>query len=267
MKLETAVEYIELALALLLVVRLFALHLGRIYPIFSAFLLTDIAASLMAGLYDFRALSIDYRILYSADRTVAWFFSLWTIYALLSDILKGLPGILRYSRRLLHGTFAAAALAGASIIAMDNAVSKVEGWRGALDRLVAITFVMDQTIAITILVVLVVMLGFFLWFPVVVSRNLAVFSVGYVVYFASITALSFLQSFGSSEDSHIGSVVAMLVTCVCYAYWTIFLSKAGEKVPVRIGHGWEVDKQQHMIRRLEEVNGVLLQTLANKKAL
>lgn len=266
MKLETAIEYIELSLALLLVIRLFALHLGKVYPIFSAFLLTDIVASLLAGLYDFHVLTIDYRMLYSIDRIVAWFFSLWTIYALLSDILKGLPGILRYSRRLLHGTFAVAALVGASVIAMDNAVSRVEGWRGALDRLVAITFVMDQTIAITILVVLVVMLGFFLWFPVVVSRNLAVFSVGYVVYFASTTALLFLQSFGANQDSHIGSVVAMLVTCVCYAYWAIFLTKAGEKIPVRIGHRWEIDEQQRMIRRLEEVNGVLLQTLANKKA-
>jgi hypothetical protein len=266
MKLETAVEYIELLLALLLVIRLFALHLGKVYPIFSAFLLTDVVASLIAALYDFCAVPIDYRVLYSADRIVAWFLSLWTIYALLSDMLNGLPGILRYSRRLLHGTFAVAALVGASVIAMDNVVSKVESSRRALNRLVAITFVMDLTIAITILVVLIVMLGFFLWFPVVVSRNLAVFSVGYVVYFASTTVLLFLQDFGSGENSRIGSVVAMLVTCVCYAYWAIFLSKAGEKVPVRIGHGWEADKQQHMIRRLEEVNGVLLQTLANKKA-
>jgi hypothetical protein len=110
------------------------------------------------------------------------------------------------------------------------------------------------------------MLGFFLWFPVVVSRNLAVFSIGYVVYFSSITALLFLQSYRSNEGAHVGSVVAMLVTCVCYAYWAIFLSKAGESVPVRIGHGWKLDEQQRMIHRLEEVNGILLQTLANKKA-
>jgi len=266
MKLETVVEYIELSLTLLLVIRLFALHLGKVYLIFSAFLLTDLVASLVAGLYDFHLLAIDYRISYSIDRIFSWFFWLWTIYALLSAMLKRLPGILRYSRRLLHATFAVAVLLGGVAIAMSNAVSKVEDWRRPLDRLVAITFVMDQTIAITILVVLVVMLGFFLWFPVVVSRNLAVFSIGYVVYFSSITALLFLRSFGSNDHSHIGSVVAMLVTCVCYAYWAAFLSKAGEKIPVRIGHRWELDEQRRMIRRLEEVNGVLLQTLANKKA-
>lgn len=263
--LEVSVEHVELALNVVLLIRLFALHLGKVYLIFSAFLLSDLFASLGAALDGFHL--FDYRTLYVCTRVVAWILSLWVIYALLNAILKNLPGILRYSKRLLNIAFAIAFVISVSAVAMSNAVRKIGAWRDGLNRVVAITYVVDQTIAVTVLLVLLVMLGFFLWFPVVVPRNLAVFSIGYVVYFSSITASLFLEIFRNSRSSPIISVILMLVTCVCYAYWAIFLSKAGERIPVRIGHRWQADEQQRLMHRLEEVNGVLLQTLANKKAI
>jgi hypothetical protein len=33
-----------------------------------------------------------------------------------------------------------------------------------------------------------------------------------------------------------------------------------------VGHHWQADEQKRLMHRLEEVNGVLLQTLASKKA-
>lgn len=266
MKLETIVEYIEILLNLILVVRLFTLRLGKVYAIFTAYLLTDLVGSLAASSYDLKLVPMDYRVLYVVTRIVAWVLSLWVIYALLSAILKGLPGILKYSRRLLNIVFAIGFLVGLSTAAASSVVQRIEDWRNELDRLVAITLAVDQAIGVTVLLVLIVMLGFFLWFPVVVPRNLAIFSVGYVVYFSSITVSLFLESFRSSGLLPTISIIVMLVTSVCYAYWAIFLSKAGESVPVRIGHVWHADEQKRLMRRLEEVNGVLLQTLANKKA-
>lgn len=266
MKLETTVEYIEILLNLILVIRLFSLRLGKVYAIFTAYLLADLLGSLAASSDDLHLLPVDYRTLYIGTRIVAWILSLWVIYALLNAMLRALPGILRYSKRLLHGAFAAAFLIAISVLALDNALSSAQDLKGALDRLVLITYVVDQTIAITILLVLVVMLGFFLWFPVVVARNLAVFSIGYVVYFSCITASLLLQGFHEFANWPIISIVLMLITSICYAYWAIFLSKQGEVVPVHIGHSWQADEQRRLMLRLEEVNGVLLQTLANKKA-
>ncbi len=263
--LEATAEYIELALNVVLLIRLFALRLGSVYSIFSAFLICDLVLSIVAGLTSFGLVPVDYRILYSSARVVAWILSVWMIYALLKEILRSLPGILSYSRRLLHVVFAVAFLIGVSVIAMDNAVSRVGGWTSALNRMVATTYVVDQVIGVTVLLVLLVMLGFFLWFPVVVPRNLAIFSIGYVVYFSSTTAMLVLQSFRTSGGSPVASTVVMLITSVCYTYWAIFLSKQGETAPVRIGHSWQADEQQRLLHRMEEINGVLLQTLANKK--
>jgi hypothetical protein len=267
MTLETIVEYIEILLNLVLVIRLFSLRLGRVYAIFTVYLLTDLFAYIVSSCYAFDIHPVDYRILYIGTRVVDWVLSLGVIYALLSAILKSLPGILGYSKRLLNFVFAAAFVVSATVVAMNNAIQRVEAWRDTLDRVLAITYIVDQTIGATVLLVLAVMLAFFLWFPVVVPRNLAVFSVGYVVYFFSITASLFLQGAQSAEGARIISVVLTLITCVCYAYWAIFLSKAGESVPVWVGHHWQADEQKRLMHRLEEVNGVLLQTLASKKAI
>ncbi len=259
---EVSVYYLELSLNLLLVVRLFSLQIGRVYSLFAAFLITDLVGALLAGFDQFHI--VDYRISYSAVRVFAWIFSVWMIYALLDSMLKKLPGILRYSKRLLNFVFAAAFVLGIVVIASDSAISKVEDWRRPLDRVVATTFVVDEVIGITVFLVLILMLGFFLWFPISAPRNLAVFSIGYVVYFSSVAGLLFFHGLEARGSSRAGSVICMLITCVCYVYWTVFLSKAGEMTPVRIGHSWKVDEQQRLIRRLEEVNGVLLQAVAKK---
>lgn len=264
--LEDVAEYIELTLNAVLLIRLFTLRLGRVYSTFSAFLICDLVLSIVAGLRGFGLVPVDYRILYSSARVVAWILSVWMVYALLSEILKSLPGILKYLERLLHVVFVVAFLAGVVLISTDNAAAMVEGSTSILNRMVVVTYAVDQALGVTVLLVLLVMLGFFLWFPVVVPRNLAIFSIGYVVYFSSTTATLVLQSFQTSGSSQVASTVLMLTTGVCYAYWAIFLSRAGESVPVRIGHHWKTDEQQRLMHRLEEVNGVLLQTLAGKKA-
>lgn len=266
MTLETIVEYVEILLNLLLVIRLFSLRLGRVYAIFTAYLLIDLFAYIISSCYALGIHPIDYRILYVGTRVVDWVLSLCVIYALLSAILKSLPGILGYSKRLLNVVFAVAFLVSATAVVMTNAVQRVEAWKDLVAKIVAITYVVDQTIGATVLLVLAVMLAFFLWFPVVVPRNLAVFSIGYVVYFFSITASLFLPGIQSADGATVISIVLTLITSVCYAYWAIFLSKAGENVPVWVGHHWQADEQKRLMHRLEEVNGVLLQTLASKKA-
>lgn len=266
MQLEAIVEYIEIPFNAILILRLFLLRLGKVYAIFAAYLFTDLFGLLIASLYRWHHISLDYRLFYVVTRVVAWILSVWVVYALLNAMLKSLPGILSYSRRLLNIVFSIAFLVGVLAAGMSSVVHTIETRTDDLDRLVTITFAVDQTIGITILLVLVTMLCFFLWFPVVVPRNLAVFSIGYVVYFLTVAASLLLQNLEDLGSSPVVNVVLMLVTSVCYAYWAIFLSKAGESIPVRIGHSWQADEQKRLVHRLEEVNGVLLQTLANKKA-
>ena len=67
--------------------------------------------------------------------------------------------------------------------------------RTTLTRVVDIVVVLERVISTVALLVLVFILAFILWFPVQMPRNLAVFSVGFIVYFAAITGLLLAQSF------------------------------------------------------------------------
>lgn len=265
MTLESKIDYIQIVLNLFLILRLFSLRLGKVYSIFAVYVLVDLIGCIAASLYAEDIHPIDYRLLYVSVRVVTWFLSFWVIYALLNAMLRSLPGILRYSRRLLHGAFAVAFLVGIIAISMNSSVQRIDNWKDRLSQAVVLTYAVDQAVGLTVLLVLVAMLAFFLWFPVVVPRNLAVFSVGYVVYFSAITVSLFLPNFQRSDAISIISILAMVITAVCYAYWGIFLSRAGETVHVRVGHLWQADEQKRLMTRLEDVNGILLQTLASKK--
>lgn len=266
MTLESKVDYIQIILNLFLILRLFSLRLGKVYSIFAVYVLLDLIGCIAASFYPEAIHPVGYPLLYMSVRMVTWFLSFWVIYALLNAMLRSLPGILRYSRRLLHGAFAVAFLVGIIAISMNSSVQQIDTVKSRLGQAVVLTYAVDQTVGLTVLLVLVAMLAFFLWFPVVVPRNLAVFSVGYVVYFSATTVSLFLSNSQRSDTILIISILTMVITAVCYAYWGIFLSRAGETVHVRVGHRWQADEQKRLIHRLEEVNGVLLQTLASKKA-
>src|SRR5689334_18353379 len=98
-------QYVSDILALLLIIRLTAIRvrLPGVYRVFVAFLAFQLLESLLSlGLYALHAeLHLDYRILWMSLQVIAWALSLWMVYALLSEILKSLPGILRFSRVVL----------------------------------------------------------------------------------------------------------------------------------------------------------------------
>src|SRR5689334_23690375 len=100
-------QYVSDILALLLIIRLAAIRvrLPGVYRVFVAFLVFQLLDSLAGlALYAFD-LSLDYRLLWMPLQAISWVLSLWMVYALLSEILKLLPGILRFSRVALNVIF------------------------------------------------------------------------------------------------------------------------------------------------------------------
>ena len=119
--------------------------------------------------------------------------------------------------------------------------------------------VLERVISTVALLVLVFILAFILWFPVQMPRNLAVFSVGFIVYFAAITGLLLAQSFWSHGISNGISDAIVMVPTACYAYWAIFITAEGERRSVRIGQEpRQRTDQQRLIGQLEAMNVTLL---------
>ena len=118
--------------------------------------------------------------------------------------------------------------------------------------------VMNRAICTAALIALLAILCFILWFPVVMPKNLAVFSIGFAVYFSATAASWLTWSLGLHTNVQIFDAINMLILSLCYLYWAVFISAQGELLPVRMGHSWHLAEQQRLMAQLADMNASLL---------
>ena len=257
-----AAQYATEILAIVLVFRLLWLRERRegVYYIFIVFLLIQTSQSLIYFAYTKWAIDqIDYRLIWLCLTTFLDVFSLWLVYALAKAVLAELPGILRFSRTLLNVAFPLAI-----VIAFSTAKSEYRLMHGAdpMDRMMRVCSVADRGISMAAALLLLVILAFILWFPVKMSKNLAIFSIGFVVYFASKTGLELIHLYSKlgAKAITILSTVDSVVLILCFLYWIFFIGAQGQTAQVRIGHSWRLAEQAKLLEQLESLNGVLMRS-------
>jgi len=252
-------QYISDALALALVIRLLTLRLHKVYRVFCAFVLFDLFSS--AVFFATRSLRhphVDYRLAWMAMRPVAWVLSLWVVYALLSAVLGQLPGVWRLSRKLVFFSFLGALVIALLTAEPEYLASGLAVSADPIDRAVAFVFVMERVMFMAAILMLLAMLAFILWFPVQMPRNLAVFTIGFTVFFSTTTALLLGRTYIPRASLWLFSDVATFMLAACYVYWLILINRAGETKRVRIGHSWGPTEQQRLVGQLEAMNQALL---------
>ncbi len=246
-------------LDLVLIIRLVTLGLHKVYRIFCAFLVFELISASLVLVERFSALSnyLDYRVVWITLRLGSWILSIWMIYALLQVMLHNFPGILRVSQRVLNVVWPLSI--GVALVSgiPEYAASGAGAVTQVMERLVIIALVCERVIATVVLLVLLLMLLFILWFPVRMPRNLALFSVGFVVYFSAETTLLLLRSFYSHESFELLANGLTFMSCICLVYWITFLNKQGETAPVTLGHSWRVSRQSELMTDLEALNRTL----------
>jgi hypothetical protein len=260
MTLVRLAELFSNALGIALIFRLLYLRLHSVYRVFCLFLLYELLAS-SVFLYEILAhdARLDYRLTWIAMRVTAWVLSLWMVYALLTAVLEKLPGILRFSRKLLNWAFPIAIVIALLTISPEYSASGLSDSVQPIARAVGVAFILERVIATVCVLVLLGILGFILWFPVQMPRNLAVFSLGYVIYFGSETALLLIRSIWPQQNLNGAiSVATSFVLSACFIAWLLLINKKGEAVPVRIGHRWQLQEQKRLIGQLESMNAALL---------
>lgn len=252
-------QYVNEALSIVLIFRLLNLRDRRnaVYSVFIAFLSAQLLGTL--GYFASRRWELDYRVVWLICATLISSLSLGMVYALSRAVLAELPGVLRFSRTLLGIAFVVAMAIAFSTSSSEYGVSRAREYNNVMiDHLLFIARVADKAIALASAVVLLVILGFILWFPVKMSRNLAIFSVGFVVYFSVKTGLDLwaLYSAPKSLMAHYLAFSASLVGVPCFVYWLLFLSRAGQTAEVRTGV--RAGEKEKLVNQLESLNGLLL---------
>jgi hypothetical protein len=263
-------QYISDILALVLIVRLAAIRvrLPRVYRVFLVFLGFQLLESLVSFLVyvSYSELHLDYRLFWMPLQIVAWVLSLWIVYALMSEILQSLPGILRFSRVMLN-----VILPIAILLALLTAVPEYSAAGGAkfvdpIARVIIAFFVLNRAVAMAALLVLVCILAFILWFPIRMRRNLAVFSTGLIIYFSAKVSLLLVRTYLSQDSTRLLSNIVTLVLAACFAYWIIFITPHGQTIQVRWGHSWRLEEQRRLMAQLESMNTALLRAASRRQS-
>jgi len=247
-----AVWGLEIVLACLVLGKLFRLRLHGVYRVFAAFLMVEIpmlVVSLGAG----RWFPIDYRVWWLVMRIPYWTLYVWMVYALLQAVMYEYPGVHRLSAKVLNGSIAVAAVVGTLTAARSLYLLRLNSdvWQ----RLETGGAALERTASVACLILLLGVLGFLLWFPVEVPRNLVVFSITYVVFFAANVASYSLYS--PSSFLAVGWSV-LIVSCLCYFCFLVSLTEAGEHAPARIGHSWKPADQERLLEQLGALNAAVL---------
>ena len=263
------VQCLNLSLGILLIVRLFSTKLYRTYKLFCSFLITDLLVSVLYvmnkvfGLFSFHF----YFLAWLTIKPVIWLFTLLMVYSLLEKILVQLPGLLRLSKRVLHLVFLVALAIGLVSARYEYSAPGFAAFKAKqfIIQCWITEMVFDRVVASTALLSLLAITAFLLWFPVSIPRNLAAFSVGFAVYFTAMTVLLLTRSLWPNEAVQIIKEVLKVlnvlmggVSGVCFAFWTFFLSPAGENVPSTITIQRQQQEQERLIAQLELINDTLL---------
>lgn len=256
-------QYVTELLALALIFRLLWLRHreNAVYSVFMAFLGVELAGTL-AYFACRRWEQLDYRIIYFGFSVCLALFSLALVYSLAKAVLAELPGILRFSCFLLNTVFVLSILLAFSTSRSEYLLTPVKTFHERVDKLIFAFEVIDKGIAMASVVVLVIILAFILWFPVKMSKNLAIFSIGLVVYFASKAGLDLVGIYvrsGASSRMILDTVLSVVVV-LCFVYWLGFLDSHRGLTQVRIGHLWQRDEQEKLIKQLESLNGALMRS-------
>jgi hypothetical protein len=259
-------QYLDIALSLALIFALVRLKLQIKYLPIAVFVVADSFSSLLflggGWLVDHHLIRPDYRIFWCVSIWLGWITTLWLVYALLIAILEQLPGIRKFSLRLMTlvilGSFALAILT----IGPEYAAAKY-ALNVPMQRLTVITAVINRALCLAELLAILAILAFVLRFPIRVPRNLAAFSTGLSCYlFCSICIFLFHTygpRFARSTGSPFNNIPAYLIG-ICMIYWLFSINLAGEESQVTLGHAWKSVPKEHLVRQLEAMNAALLQS-------
>jgi hypothetical protein len=163
-----------------------------------------------------------------------------------SSVLRGLGGIATISRRYIKVTLMIAVLAAVLLVGLEKTPRTVFQYFYALDR----------AVVSSLLVFILLIIIFLIYYPVPLSRNVIVYSVGYAVYFLTKAAALFVRNVSSELQSQM-SAILMTASTACLMFWWFGLNRSGETRTMVIGHKWHSGDEERLLLQLKAINASL----------
>jgi hypothetical protein len=187
---------------------------------------------------------------YMACRLASVVISVFLVMDLYRTGLAAHPAIARYGKRLVgYFLLTCCLLSLASLFFLPNSGP-------AKSQLLYHFLAFERTADSAVLIFLLLASAFMAWFPVRLSRNVAVFIGGFVTYFMTRwAALLAIAAKTAWVDSF--NVALLSLSLACLIGWIILLRPEGEIIPVVTGRNWNPEEMDRLNAQLHAVNAKL----------
>jgi hypothetical protein len=233
-----------------LAARIWKADLIRTYPYFFCFLIVHVLQSAFPFVIPF--MTNLYRNIFVASEVLALVFYVLMVQEVFGSVLRGLKGLATVSRRFIRGSVIAAILVSALLLFAGKAPVTVTGC----------LFLFDQGIMSTLLLFVLLISCFLVYYPVSLKRNVFVYSIGYAFYFLAKTGTLFIRNTGPQQSGvqpgRLMSTFLLAVSVSSLAFWFFGISRKGEQVRNVIGHRWNPDDEERLLRQLHTINEKIL---------
>lgn len=248
--LEVGLSYFGLAVAILLVIRLWRENLHRTYRAFWLYLLADITGTLIGlALIGVR---FWYSAVYVGFGVLKSLLYILVVLELYRIALQNYRGLATFSARALQ-----IVLAGALIAAMALAKFDMFGPAGSYPWYFYFQ-IFERLVSSTLAVFLLFIAIFLSWFPLRLSRNIVAYAIGLVVFFLTKTAaMMTLLIMGRGPAYAVVSTGMLFVACCCLVFWLVVMRRSAEEIPATTGVPGLVQDPSKLIRRLDIINATL----------
>jgi len=220
--------------------------LYRSYPSFLGFLLAEL---LQAVVLTFARSEKSYKYGWLATEGVIVCFYALIVLECYAIALRDLPGIANLSRRYIKAGLGVAIVISVLLLGLERTPNSIIP-----------TFVVFERDVVTSLVIFVLLiLGFLTYYPVPLSRNAIVYSVGYSIYFlCKATALLLVNR--THQGSQLVSTILIIVSTLCLVFWLFALNRSGEAKTVVVGHRWKPGDEERLLSQLQGINDHLIRS-------
>lgn len=242
--------FTQIALLVVLILRMWYAGLHRIYPLFFSYLLADLLLTsiLLAVPYKGRA----YPYFWVASEGINACCYTLIVVELYRVVLRDLPGIATISRRYITITVAVATVGSLLLLRLEEAPANY----------VSVFLVIERAIVFSLVIFILLVSAFLVYYPIPLNRNVVIYSIGYGVYFLTKATGLFVRTLGHYVLPQIGTVL-LVVSSACLLFWVFTLNRRGEMRTVVVGHKWKREDEVRLLSKLKAINASLVE--AGKK--
>jgi hypothetical protein len=163
-------------------------------------------------------------------------------------LLRSLPGIASAARRYITIALVLALLISLSLMSLEKAPA----------TFVQYFLVCERAIVSSLLIFVLASVVFLAYYPVPLSRNAVLYSIGFAIYLTAKTATLFVGNLRYFWLYRPINSSLMAVSSACIVLWLFTLSRAGERKAMVVGHRWRPEDERRILTTLQAFNDSLI---------